>query len=170
MTPLIIEVDCPGCGLRMPRSSKSNYAGYYHASEECWSVYTEVLGDEYSNAFLFGRVHQVTVDTYAVQHSGGPHPDKSMDVHLTGLYLVMERDMRPTDVPPILQRLAAAVETWPHFTPPAYAGPLTVFDVAMSSSLEEHIDTVRKWGRQVWNAWSHQHDDILALLQSTGVV
>ncbi|HYC61445.1 MAG TPA: hypothetical protein VEK79_17955 [Thermoanaerobaculia bacterium] len=26
---------------------------------------------------IFGRVHRLTVDTYAVQQAGGIHPDKS---------------------------------------------------------------------------------------------
>ncbi len=52
---------------------------------ECWQLYTEVLGDQFSNIVLFGQVHQLTVDAYAVQHSGGGHPDKSTAVHLSGL-------------------------------------------------------------------------------------
>ena len=54
---------------------------YYNASPECWAVYTEGLGAEYSHAVIFGQVHQWTVDTYAVQHAGGSHPDKSIDIH-----------------------------------------------------------------------------------------
>ncbi len=71
------EVACPGCGLRMPASENASYAGYFNTSAECWSVFTEVLGAEYSNPFIFGKVHQLTVDTYAIQHAGGAHPDKS---------------------------------------------------------------------------------------------
>ena len=78
------ESTCPGCGLRMPVSEGAAYDGYYNTSPECWSVYTEVLGAEYSNPVLFGQVHQLTVDTYAVQHPGGLHPDKSIAIHLAG--------------------------------------------------------------------------------------
>src|SRR5690242_9965062 len=79
------ETICPGCGLRMPaRKTTTTSLGYYNVSDECWDLYTEVLGTEYSNAFLFGQVHQLTVDSYAVQHAGGPHPDKSVGVHLSG--------------------------------------------------------------------------------------
>jgi hypothetical protein len=73
----------------MPRSATASYAGYYNTSPECWEVYTEVLGAEFSNAVLFGQVHQLTVATYAVQHAGGPHSEKSIGVHLTGLYLTL---------------------------------------------------------------------------------
>ena len=76
------EVPCPGCGLRMPASENASYDGYYNTSGECWSVFTEVLGAEYDNPFIFGKAHQLTVDTYAIQHAGGEHPDKSVMIHL----------------------------------------------------------------------------------------
>ena len=82
---------CPGCGLTMPARTSATKRGYYNTSDECWDLYTEVLGSEYSNAVLFGQVHQLTVDAYATQHAGGPHPDKSVAVHLLGLYLAFER-------------------------------------------------------------------------------
>ena len=100
---------CPGCGLEMPLRETAVNSSYYNTSPECWTVYTEVLASEYSNALIFGRAHQLTVDTYAVQHAGGPHPDKSVDIHLCGLYLVLERGMSPPTVPPILQRIASEV-------------------------------------------------------------
>src|ERR1041384_6466827 len=68
---------CPGCGLEMPARPDAPPDGYYNTTRECWSVFTEVVGAEFANALLFGRAHQLTVDTYAVQHAGGPHPDNS---------------------------------------------------------------------------------------------
>lgn len=157
---------CPGCGLSMPKSGLPTAHGYYNASSECWSVYTEVLESEFSNAVLFGQVHQLTVDTYAVQHAGGPHPDKSVDIHLAGLLLVLDRGVRPTAVPPNLQRLASTVKAWPHFTPPENLSSFTVFDVALSGTLEEHVHAVREWSASVWKAWSHHHSTISAFLDS----
>ena len=92
----------------MPLSDAVVNRGYYNTSPECFSVYTEVLGDEFGNVLLFGQVHQLTVDTYAVQHAGGVHPDKSIDVHLVGLYLGLERGLTSTRVPKLLKRLADA--------------------------------------------------------------
>ena len=51
------EVAYPGCRLAMPRDARATYSGYYNCSAECWSVYTEVLEREYSNAVLFGQVY-----------------------------------------------------------------------------------------------------------------
>ena len=50
----------------MPFSDAAVNRGYYNATPECFSVYTEVLGSEFQNVLLYGQVHQLTVDTYAV--------------------------------------------------------------------------------------------------------
>jgi hypothetical protein len=153
---------CPGCGLELPRGEAA-CDSYYHLTPECWALYTEVLSREYQNAALFGQVHQLTVDAYAVQHAGGPHPDKSVCVHLVGLHLVLERGLAPMDVPPRLQRMAASVSSWPHFAPPARRGPLTVFEVALAGSALEHATCVRAWAGQVWHAWSCHQADVAEL-------
>src|ERR1041385_2746243 len=134
---------CPGCGLSMPARGGTPTRSYYNASAECWDLYTEVLATEYSNAVLFGQIHQVTVDAYAVQHAGGPHP---------------------AYVPPLLQRLVAAIEVWPHYEPAVERVTLNVFDVAMCDSVEDHICVVREWGRAVWACWAGYHGEVARLI------
>lgn len=163
MTPTA-ESACPGCGLRMPRDGGTVYDGCYHCSPECWSVYTEVLGTEFGNAPLFGRVHQLTVDAYAVQHAGGEHPDKSVGIHLTGLHLVLEEGLPPIRIPPLHQRLAERVRKWPHLSPPAGEATITVLDVALAGAPDEHAGRVRTWAREVWAAWSEHHGAVAALV------
>lgn len=155
---------CPGCGLAMPAGDRV-YDGGYHASPECWSVFGEVLATEFQNAVLFGQIHQLTVDTYAVQHAGGEHRDKSVCVHLVGLHLVFERAVAPVEVPRHLQRLADAVTAWPHLSPPTDRGPLTVFDVAMAESMREHASRVREWATQLWSVWSQHHPAVAELAE-----
>src|SRR5690348_13465075 len=124
------EGTCPGCGLVMPKRDGASGHEYINASPECWSVYTEVLEAEYSNPLLFAQVHQLTVDTYAAQHPGGKHPDKSLDIHLAGLHLVLERGLSQNIISQCRQRLATAVKAWPHFKAPEPVTSFTVFDVA----------------------------------------
>lgn len=162
MTTTFRETMCPGCGIRIPADEHAVYDGYYKVSPECWMLCTQVLGAEFGNALLYGQVHQLTVDAYAVQHAGGRHPDKSVAIHLCGLHLVLDRGFRPPRVPPLHKRLADTVKTWPHFTPPADPGPLTVSDVARAESIETHIETVQGWARSVWQAWSPHHADVAA--------
>jgi len=156
---------CPGCGLLMPENKALTYDGYYTVSPECWSVYTEVLEAEYSNMILFGQIHQLTVDTYAVQHAGGIHKAKSVMVHLAGLYLVYEMGIKPSQVSKLHQRMAHKMKIYPEFTPPEETGKITVFDIAMASDQVEHADLVEKWSKQLWNVWSHVHQDIDFLVQ-----
>ena len=148
----------------MPRRKAPTSANYYNTSDECWDLYTEVLGDEYSDPVLFGQVHQMTVDAYAVQHAGGPHPDKSVDVHLSGLYLAFEKEIRSPHIPPFLQQLVAATEVWPHFEPPTNRIALTIFDVAFCDSTEDHIRVVREWAQAVWECWSDYHNEVAGLM------
>jgi hypothetical protein len=147
----------------MPRRDGLTGGGYYNVTPECWSVYTEVLEKEYANGVLFGQVHQLTVDAYAVHHAGGPHPDKSVDVHLVGLHLVIERGFPPPNVPKHLQQLASRITSWPHFPPPAMPQSITVFDVAMADSPEQHAARVREWSAAVWSAWAPVHRAVAEL-------
>lgn len=147
---------CPGCGLEMPRGA-AVYDRKFHASAECWALFEEVLAAEYQNAVLFGQVHQLTVDAYAVQHAGGRHPDKSVCIHLCGLYLVLERRVAPTAVPPRLQAIAART-SWPSLGPPAGRVGMTVFDVAITGSPQEHAAASRAWALAVWRHWAPHHD------------
>ena len=160
---------CPGCGLSMPASTSAVYEGYFNVSGECWSVFTEVIGQEFADAVLFGQVHQLTVDAYAVQHAGGRHPDKSVAVHLSGLHLALERGLRPPTIAPRLQRLASRVEadprlSWPHLKPPADRGAITVFDVAMADSFDSRVTIGREWARTVWATWSDHHAAVAAFV------
>jgi len=159
------ETLCPGCGLRMPLTNKP-YDGYFNASPECWSVFTEVAGAEFSNVVLFSQAHQLTVDAYATQHAGGPHPDKSIAVHLSGLHLFYEEGVKPTSIAPLLQKLATRTNQWPHFDPPEVRGSMTIFDVALA---ESHIDAVRAWSRGVWESWSPHHAAIAELVRNSSV-
>lgn len=144
----------------MPARETTTSRGYYNVSDECWELYTEVLGNEYSNAFVAGQVHQITVDTYAVQHAGGPHPDKSLDIHLYGLYLALEKGIRSPYIPPLLQRLATEIKVWPHYEPPTKRAALTIFDVAFCDAPADHIRVVREWGHAVWETWSEHHAEV----------
>lgn len=142
----------------MPRSPGTLNTSYYHASPECWTVFGEVLAAQYTNAVLFGQVHQITVDAYAAQHAGGGHPDKSVGIHLSGLYLVFVRELRPMAVAPLLQEIASSNKVWPKFPLPAAPGSRTIHDVALSAGdWEAHVDAVREWALEVWRSWQPQH-------------
>jgi hypothetical protein len=157
---------CPGCALDMPRRPGALNTSYYHTSPECWTVFGEVLAAEYSNAVLFGQVHQITVDAYPAQHAGGSHPDKSVGIHLSGLYLVFVKDVRPMAVAPMLHEIASSISAWPEFQRPAAAASHTILDVALGAGdWETHVNTVREWGLDVWRSWQPQHRVVHEIVQ-----
>ncbi len=158
------ETTCPGCGLTLTVTDTPAKVGYFNCSPECWVVWSEIIAAEYGSFILFRQVHQLTVDAYAVQHAGGPHPDKSVGVHLSGLHLVLEQGRQPATVAPLLQRLAGTIDVWPHFSPPEDRGPLTVLEVSPSGSAETHITSVRAWAKSVWQAWSMHHTGVADLV------
>ncbi len=159
-----LKTRCPGCAVELPAGA-SPYRGYYNTSAECWVEYTRVLAVEYQDPVLFGHIHQLTVDAYAVQHAGGPHPDKSVCVHLVGLELVLERDFKLNDVPERMQHLVASVSKWPHFELPSVRAQLTAHDVAQAKTSREHAQLVRAWAEQTWSAWSAHHAAIADLAE-----
>ena len=156
---------CPGCRLQMPVDDRSVYDGYYNCSSECWEIYGELLGQQFSNAVIFGHVHQMTVDSYALQHAGGPHPNKSIAIHLAGLYASFELGVHQMQIPRLLQRLADTINHWPEYSPPHSCGPLKAFEVALADDPLEHIARVKKWSSFVWAAWSAHHDSIAELVE-----
>jgi hypothetical protein len=163
--PAASLVSCPGCGLERPASGIS-YERKFHASAECWALFEEVIGREFESAVLFGQAHQLTVDAYAVQHAGGAHPDKSVAIHLAGLHLALERDLRLVEVPAWLQRIAAASPRWPHLDPPTVRPRgMTVRNVAEARSPEKHVAAVRAWAAQVWETWCPHHAAARALAE-----
>lgn len=152
----------------MPRTPGALNTSYFHASPECWTVFGEVLAAEYSNAVLFGQVHQITVDAYAAQHAGGQHPHKSVGIHLSGLYLVFVKDMRPMAVAPMLQAIASSVQAWPEFPPPPVPAARTILDVALcAGNWENHVRAVREWGLDVWRSWQPWHRAVHEIVQRT---
>jgi hypothetical protein len=164
MSPPLVA--CPGCGIERPAAGVA-YDRKFHASAECWSLFEEVIGREFQSAVLFGQAHQLTVDSYAVQHAGGAHPDKSVAIHLAGLHLALEQKIPLVEVPARLQAIAAAmrgsgaqpgIPAWPHLDPPAQRPRgLTIHNVAAARSPEKHVAAVRAWAAQVWDAWAPHH-------------
>jgi hypothetical protein len=140
----------------MPLSGRK-YDRKFHASAECWSLFEEIIAAEFQSPSLFGQVHQLTVDSYAVQHAGGQHPDKSVCIHLAGLYLMLERGVTPSEVSPLLQRLANRT-SWPRLDPPKERASLTICDVALADSPRTHARRVWRWAKEVWKVWRPHHN------------
>ncbi len=144
----------------MPESNKVSYDGFYNCSPECWVIYSEVLRTDFGANTGPQAVRQKLVDAYAVQHAGPNHPDKSIAVHLAGLHAAYDLGVPPEEVPAFLQRLIASVEDWPHFRRPMFPAPMTIFDVALAESADDHAVRVETWAEAVWHSWIDYHQSV----------
>jgi hypothetical protein len=167
MTAMKPKRECPGCGLLMPLSSKVTYDGYFNSSPECWVVFEEVLAVASSNP-EYAPVYQLIIDAYAAQHAGGKHPERSVLVHLAGLYAAFDLGVPHAEVPTLLQRLAAQNRVWPRLKPPDPPSPLTVLELALAEGSAEFLTRAGTWANSVWNSWAEQHDQVAKFVNSHG--
>ena len=161
---------CPGCRLRMPISAKAVAKNYFNCSDECWSLFADIQGYQYGSASVFRQSHQLTVDAYACQHAGGDHPDKSVAIHLSGLFLAFELGCASTKIPRLLQRLADFHTEWPNLNVPSECGRLNAFDIALVDDPIEHSAIVRTWASEIWDSWIAEHPTISGLLLAAGII
>ena len=151
---------CPGCGALFPASDGPTHA-YIGASVGCWAIFGEVVAREYSD-FRYGSIHQMTVDTFAVQHPGEPsrRASQSVALHLISLYLQLERAYDPERARDALKRAADSGKDYTWLDPPDRIGELTILDVYGATTPEEHHQLVEEWARSVWKSWNIHWDTI----------
>ena len=148
---------CPGCGQVLPAREGPTHP-YLGSSPACWALYGEVLACECSEPAYFG-VHQVTVDTYAVQHPGVPdrRSIRSVALHLMTLCLVLEDGADPSQGPKLHKRIAARRPAFRWLEPPQANGRITVADVNRAATAAEHERLVKAWAHDLWTAWKPHH-------------
>ena len=125
------------------------------------SVFGEVLSREYSD-FRYAAVHQLTVDTYAVQHPGTPSPQsiQSVAVHLMSLHLMLERGYASRQATKAIQRATSLDDVFEWLDPPDSLGALTSEHVHAARGAAAHQERVREWAAAVWNAWDRYHETV----------
>jgi Family of unknown function (DUF5946) len=161
-------VTCPGCGLLRPSTDGPTHP-YIGSSPACWALFGEILAREFNDPAYF-RLHQVTVDTYAVQHPGVPERRsiQSVGLHLMTLCLMLEDGVDPREGPQLHKRMVTR-PTFHWLTPPEPNGDITVETVLAAQSTSQHEELVETWARDVWNAWSPHHGTVRTWLdQSLG--
>jgi Family of unknown function (DUF5946) len=153
-------IKCMGCGGLFADIQGPTHR-YLESSPGCWAAYGEVLAREYSDPAYY-RIHRLTVDAYAVQHTGHPTPQsiQSMAVHLISLCLVLERGVDVQRATAAMQEAVKAKGRFIWLTPPASLGTVNVAHVKAAHNAEEHEKLVHAWIRSAWDAWSPHHPTI----------
>jgi len=87
-------VACIGCGAAVPAMDGPQHH-YLTSAPGCWRLYGEILAREYED-LNYWRAHHYSTNAYAVQHPGAESPQtiQSINVHLTALYLIFERNVQ----------------------------------------------------------------------------
>jgi hypothetical protein len=94
----------------------------------------------------------------------GRIPNKSVAVHLAGLYSDLERALRPGLIAPLQEQLASVTAEWPHYPPLRVRVPPTIFEVAMAETPASHL-SVRQWAEFVWALWDQYQAHIAELVE-----
>jgi hypothetical protein len=141
-----MPIRCAGCGRELPGGTAA-----------CRAQFEELVGRDFSNV-LYGRVHRTFVDVYALQHPDAYGASaKSLAAHLMGLCWALEHGA-PMAVGP--DPLRAWLDGRPQLTRPdvpTFRGRLTLADVGVASTPEEHAQLVDRWARSTWEAYAPLH-------------
>ncbi|MFL0671069.1 MAG: DUF5946 family protein [Erythrobacter sp.] len=139
---------------------------YMLSSPGCWNAYGEVLAREYESPMLFGAVHRLTVDAYALQHPGDASDRRarqSVWVHYAALYLSLRNNVDRARIPSVMQKLT--LRTFPALPPaPAQFG-VTLEDV-LAQGETNHVSAVKAWADCALKAWAELEDQTVAMLKS----
>lgn len=158
---------CPGCGMRLPMSEEAFGDERYNASPECWQLHGELTAYTVEQGYRGGDfIHQLLVDAYGAQHAKATGSAIGLAFALIGLYLTFERGYSGAQVQRMHMLVAQRSKSWPRFTPPVHMGALTVWDVMQAPPGEQRNDTLRQWGRSVWDAWGQEHERVRSLFAS----
>ncbi len=155
---------CFACAANVPVSTGPTH-GYMSSSPGCWAVYGEVLTREYSDPALFKRSHRLTVDAYAVQHTGDlsvQRTRQSLWVHLTSLYAVLELGWPHQRATRLLQTLAGRAFTRPRVSPGTFD---VAVDVVWSSPLDVHDEMVERWARSALETWQRADASTMIVIE-----
>ncbi len=160
-----IEVICPGCGLKLI-SPDPGLHSHYNASLACVQLFWELT------AFTLSLqdddfIHQITVDTYAAQHTGPNMKPITLAFALIGLYLAFEKGHSGKEVQQAHMELAQKHQEWPKFPPPAGKSEITVQNVLQNVTRVSYKQPIYEWGRSVWALWTPEHHNVAALIKDS---
>jgi hypothetical protein len=162
-------ISCVGCGALLEEREGPTHR-YMESSPACWAIYGEVLAREYASPDLMD-IHRLTVDAYAVQHPGRESTStiNSVAIHLMRLCLLLEQGLDMRFANEAIKTLTKEKRSFCWLKPPSSLGAITVVDLWMVHSPEEHKKIVRDWAMSAWQAWGQHHETIREWLQASAI-
>lgn len=164
----IKEITCFACGALVPDIDGPVHE-YLAAAPGCWKLYGEILAKEYATENYDPIMHRITVDTYAVQHTGIPEKRtiNSVNFHLIRLFLIFEKQLEASKANSIMTRISkdeALHKKFKWLDPPSFVHTLTVTDVIKAENMDSHKKLVKEWGSSVWHVWGKTYKEYIEQL------
>ncbi|MEC5146370.1 DUF5946 family protein [Chitinophaga sp. 212800010-3] len=147
------KIICPGCKLHLPEQQLAP-SERYNASGECQELFNELSGRTFSFRDPDFH-HQLAVDAYGAQHSGGISRGITTAYALIGLYLTLECGYTGKQVQHIHSIIAK--QSWTAPALPVQAGTVTVQEVLKATTEDGLYAAMKKWGQSVWDSWAAHH-------------
>ena len=154
---------CFSCGGDFERCDGPTHK-YMLSSPGCWKAYGELLAREYENTQLFGAVHRLTVDAYALQHPGDlsdRRATQSVWIHYAALHLALVDEVSHATIPARMQALTN--KTFPPLPPVPPSHSVTLADV-VAEKASNHVLAVRTWAESAYGEWEPLRRDVAELL------
>lgn len=119
----------------------------------------QLLARDYADP-AFRRVHQLSVDAWVAQHSGGTgaRQVRGTGLCLMTLALVIEDGVDPATGPRLHVQMLRRPPAFVWLAPPAPPWSMSVHDVLAATDAAGHEALVRRWGAAVWAGWVAHHD------------
>ncbi|MFG6101029.1 hypothetical protein D0962_01510 [Leptolyngbyaceae cyanobacterium CCMR0082] len=160
-------IKCFSCGAETDDIDGATHS-YLLSTPGCWAMYGEVLAREYSD-FAYWAVHDLTVDTYSIQHPGQPSRQtiSSLNVHLSSLYAYFKLDVSAGELSNIKVKVVQHKDQFVWLEPPDCLGHLTINDILRAENATQHCELVNQWAEDVFNQWQDFHPVVQALLETS---
>ncbi|KGE70833.1 DUF5946 family protein [Spirochaeta lutea] len=161
---------CPFCGLQSDVIQGPTHR-YLVSTPGCWKVYGDVLAREYED-FRFFRLHDLTVDAYALQHPGEPSDQtiRSAVIHLTSLYAYFEEGVPAAKLSRVKQLAARFKSEFTWLDPPETLSGLNCATLLSCEDPGEYETRLIAWADFVYTRWQNHHTTARELYRRLGGV
>lgn len=110
-------------------------------------------------------IHQHIVDAYTAQTADEKTKNITIFFALAGLYLFIEKNFTGRQVQQAHLKMAQKSKDYKKFNLPDYRGAITVKDILIFDPGEKRDDMIRQWCIAVWDAYSGQRVNVIALTE-----